>query len=155
MLAALVVCSLAEVVFLCFGHAWNKTNLCMALVMEPVSKWSSSQVVDWMKGKIRSHTLKHGPRLRKRALPASCTKDTKHLMSLSLKLQHLIIGSIFSSPPPQWEAIALLTSLFSAEQIPFKCLLTMSTNLYCALLLPAFHRRRPGGEIDSVLPIEN
>lgn len=23
----------------------------MALVMEPVSKWSSSQVVDWMKGK--------------------------------------------------------------------------------------------------------
>lgn len=26
--------------------------LSMALVMEPVSKWSSGQVVDWMKGRI-------------------------------------------------------------------------------------------------------
>lgn len=28
----------------------------MALVMEPVSKWSSSQVVDWMKGKASGTT---------------------------------------------------------------------------------------------------
>lgn len=28
----------------------------MALVMEPVSKWSSGQVVDWMKGKISGTT---------------------------------------------------------------------------------------------------
>lgn len=26
----------------------------MALIMEPVSKWSPSQVVDWMKGNARS-----------------------------------------------------------------------------------------------------
>ena len=28
----------------------------MALVMEPVSKWSTNQVVDWMKGGLQKHT---------------------------------------------------------------------------------------------------
>lgn len=36
--------------FFFFCQARRQTST-MALVMEPVSKWSSSQVVDWMKGK--------------------------------------------------------------------------------------------------------
>lgn len=31
----------------------------MALVMEPVSKWSTSQVVDWMKGGQQKHTHRY------------------------------------------------------------------------------------------------
>lgn len=37
-------------IFFFFCQARRQTST-MALVMEPVSKWSSSQVVDWMKGK--------------------------------------------------------------------------------------------------------
>lgn len=40
-----------------FCQAWTRQTSAMALVMEPVSKWSSSQVVDWMKGKTKSWTL--------------------------------------------------------------------------------------------------
>lgn len=37
--------------FILSGETWKTSS--MALVMEPVSKWSSSQVVDWMKGTPR------------------------------------------------------------------------------------------------------
>lgn len=42
------------VFFVC--QAWARQTSTMALVMEPVSKWSSGQVVDWMKGKISGTT---------------------------------------------------------------------------------------------------
>lgn len=62
----------------------------MALVMEPVSKWSSGQVVDWMKGKAAGDTTA----ARQRHLSPNCSfatsrlKPQSHLLSLLKASRH-------------------------------------------------------------------